>query len=183
MSCGSRAGNRWRSRALNWSAGNWSSNGFCSGSSWSSGRRRGNRRRGRGLCSTGALRSFCGGFLRYFFRSFGGFRGGFGFRQILKVLAHSFSGVNINGTGVRLFFFDAGFRQIIYDCLGLDLEVAGQFVDANLICVWHRPRESFLVWPWFGRFNCFLRSACSGLRLGGDFITCWASFGCFRCFR
>jgi len=80
-------------------------------------------------------RGFRSCFLRYFFRGGSGFRGSFGFRQILEVLAHSFRGVNINGTGVRLFFGDARFRQIIEDGLGLDLEVAGQFVDANLIGV------------------------------------------------
>jgi hypothetical protein len=86
------------------------------------------------------------------------------------VLADSYSGFNINGAGVRLFFSDAGFRQIIEDGLGLDLEVAGQFVDAYLIGVWHRPRGSFLVWPWFGRFNWFCRSVFSGLRFDGSFV-------------
>ena len=82
----------------------------------------------------------------------------------LHSLPDYFSHRLINGAGVRLFFCDACFRQIVEDRPCFDLEFAGQFVDANLICVGHRPRGSFLLWLGFSRYNCFRRHACSRVR-------------------
>jgi hypothetical protein len=53
------------------------------------------------------------------------------------VFANFFGSGQINRTGVRLFLGDAGLGQILDQDLGLDLELASQFVDANLIRVSH----------------------------------------------
>ena len=44
---------------------------------------------------------------------------GFGFGQIAKVLAHPFRGFHLNRTGMRLFFGDSGFGQIVDNALAL----------------------------------------------------------------
>ena len=51
------------------------------------------------------------------------------------MLADFFGMRNINGAGMRLFFCDADFKQDFENSFGLDLELAGQIVDANLIRV------------------------------------------------
>ena len=53
----------------------------------------------------------------------------------MEMLADFFRVRNINGTGMRLLFGDADLKQDLENGLGLDLELAGQIVDANLIRV------------------------------------------------
>ena len=82
------------------------------------------------------------GFLRRLGGGFGGsFRGG----QIPKMLAHFLGQRHINRAGMGFFLRDAGFRQIVDDRLGLDFQLSGQLVDANLVLVCHWPRRLFLV--------------------------------------
>jgi hypothetical protein len=45
--------------------------------------------------------------------------------------ANLLRGFQVNGAGVRLLLRDPGLRQIVQDGPGLDLEFAGQLVDAN----------------------------------------------------
>jgi hypothetical protein len=47
-------------------------------------------------------------------------------------------GRDVNGTGMRLFFRDAGLRQIVNDRLGLHFQVARQLVDPDLVNVRHQ---------------------------------------------
>jgi hypothetical protein len=61
------------------------------------------------------------------------------FGQIPEMFAHPYGGFDIDRTRVRLFLCNAGFRQIIDDRLGLDLEFARQLVDADLIRFCHCP--------------------------------------------
>ena len=94
----------------------------------------GARRRRRGGPEPSGLRSGLFGD----FVGFGlGLGGGFRFGQLAEMLADFFRGGNIDGTRVRLLLSDAGLGQIVNDGLGLDLEVASQFVDADLICFCH----------------------------------------------
>lgn len=95
------------------------------------------------------------GLLIRFFLYGGGFGSGLGIRDLLEVFTDFLRVRFINGAGVRLLFFDTYLREVVKDCLSLDLQVTGQVVDANLIGVWHRPRRLFLIWPWLGRFSFF----------------------------
>jgi hypothetical protein len=65
----------------------------------------------------------------------------FGFRLRRRsgeeMLAHLFGSGNVNRAGVRFLFRYAGLRQIVDDCFCLDLQLAGQFVDSDLIRVCH----------------------------------------------
>ncbi len=159
-SCRNRsgAGSRRRSRGSRneWFSGNsagcrWCGSrrsGLCNNDWWSgSGRRGGFRRGGSGPHA----RSFGGGILRDLFGDCGFFGGDFGVSELLEMFFYFFGGGDFNRAGVSLFFGDANFREIVEDRLSLDLEVAGQFVDANLIGVGHRARGSFLAGPRFGR--------------------------------
>ena len=56
-----------------------------------------------------------------------------------KMLAHFYRGCDLDRTGMRLFLGDAGFGQIVNDGLCLDLELASQFVDSDLIRIGHCP--------------------------------------------
>jgi hypothetical protein len=112
------------------------------GSGWSDrvhGRRRRRHRRGRlhpGRFRCGLLRCFIGGdFL------FGGY---FRFGDIVEMFPHLYGGVHVNRTRVRLLFGDASFRQIVNDDFRLDLELAGQLVDADLIRLAHLPPRLLL---------------------------------------
>jgi hypothetical protein len=60
-----------------------------------------------------------------------------GVRHALKVLADFFRDIHGNGAGVRLFFRDAVPCEQVDDRFGLDLQLARQFIDSNLICVSH----------------------------------------------
>ena len=50
---------------------------------------------------------------------------------------HFFRRSDVDRARVGLFLSDAGLGQVVNDCLGLHFEVAGQFVDADLIDVRH----------------------------------------------
>ena len=84
----------------------------------------------------GLLRCFIGG---DFF--FGGY---FRLGDIVEMFPHLFGGVHVNRTRVRLLFGDANFRQIVNDDFRLDLELAGQLVDADLIRLAHLPPRLLL---------------------------------------
>jgi hypothetical protein len=55
----------------------------------------------------------------------------------LELLANLLGDIRRDGTRVRLFFRDAVAGQQVNNCFSFDLELAGQFVDAYLICVVH----------------------------------------------
>jgi len=40
---------------------------------------------------------------------------------------------DVNGTGMRFLVVDADFRQIVQDRPGFHFQIAGQFIDADLI--------------------------------------------------
>jgi hypothetical protein len=61
----------------------------------------------------------------------------FGVRQALQVLANFLRDIYRNGAGVRLLFGDAVPCEQVDDRFGLDLQLARQFIDSNLICVSH----------------------------------------------
>jgi len=50
----------------------------------------------------------------------------------VKVLANLFGNLDRNGARMRLFFREANLGQHVNDGLGLDLQLAGQLVDADL---------------------------------------------------
>jgi hypothetical protein len=103
------------------------------------------RRRGRsGRCGLHARHSGSG-FLRCFIRYCLLFRFRFRVGQRAKVFAHSYGGFYFNRTGMRFFLGNSGFRQIINDGLRLDLELASQFVDSDLIRIGHCPPGPLLV--------------------------------------
>jgi hypothetical protein len=52
-----------------------------------------------------------------------------------------FRGGNIDRTRVGFLLGDPGLGQVVNDRLGLYLQVAGEFVDANLICFCHSPLD------------------------------------------
>jgi hypothetical protein len=59
----------------------------------------------------------------------------FGFRLTQKVLANFFRDVRRDGTGVRLLFRDAVAGQKVNDRFGLNLELAGQLINSDLVGV------------------------------------------------
>ena len=67
------------------------------------------------------------------------------FGKSAKVLPHISAADDINRTRMRLFFRNAGFRQIVDDRLCLDLEFARQLVDADLIRLAHCPPGRLLL--------------------------------------
>jgi hypothetical protein len=79
--------------------------------------------------------------LRFFFRLGRRFRLRFRFRDALNLLAHFLRNVHRNRTRVRLLFRDAEAGQKINDRLGLDLQLASQLVDSDLVCVAHALRS------------------------------------------
>jgi hypothetical protein len=62
-----------------------------------------------------------------------------------KVLAHSYSGLHFDRAGMRFFLGNAGFRQIVDDGFCLDLELASQFVNSDLIRICHCPPGRLLL--------------------------------------
>ena len=107
-------------------------------------------------------RCFGGCFFRDLFRCGVFFSGDLSIGHITEMFAHPYGGVDIDGTRVGLLFCNTGFRQIIDDRLGLDLELARQFVDANLIRFCHCPPGLLLapivatvVTTIVRRFRCF----------------------------
>ncbi len=71
-------------------------------------------------------------------RGLGLFRGAFGGRQFLEMLAHQFRMPHVNGAGMRFLFGNANFREIVQHRLGFYFQFARQFIDADLICVSHQ---------------------------------------------
>jgi len=57
-------------------------------------------------------------------------RSAFGVRA--KTLAHQFSFVIFQRTGMRLLFRDADFGQYVKNGFALDLQLTGQIIDSNL---------------------------------------------------
>jgi len=55
------------------------------------------------------------------------------------MLPRKFRVLNVKRTRVRFLLGDANFGQILNQDLGLDLEFAGQFVDADLLGFCHQP--------------------------------------------
>jgi hypothetical protein len=82
----------------------------------------------------GRFRSGLFRFLVRFCRSFGG---GFGVGQRAEMGAQFFRDIHRNRTRVRLFFGDAEPGQKVNNRLRLDLEVAREFVDPDLIRAGH----------------------------------------------
>jgi hypothetical protein len=105
-----------------------------SGRRWSRGRRR-HRSHHSGLHASSAGGCVFSCFIGY--RLLFGF--GFGFGDCAKVLAHFYRGGYFNRAGMRLFLGNAGFGQIVNDGLCLDLELASQFVDSDLVRIGHCP--------------------------------------------
>ena len=75
--------------------------------------------------------------LGVFFRFSMGFRLRLGVGYALQVLANFLRDIYGNGAGVRLLFGDAVPGEQVDDRFGLDLQLARQFIDSNLICVSH----------------------------------------------
>jgi hypothetical protein len=100
-----------------------------------------NRSRGRRSGNRGGLHASRSGgcvfrcLIRYCFL-FGCY---FRFGQRAKVLAHLYRGFYLDRAGVRLLLGNAGFGQIVNDGLCLDLELASQFVDSDLVRIGHCP--------------------------------------------
>jgi hypothetical protein len=98
-------------------------------------------------------------FGRRFFRGALGFRGRFSVSDALQVLPDFFRNIDGDGTGVRFLFGNAESRKKVNDGFSLDLEFAGELVDADLGCVTHASLGTFL-------FLLFRRSlhirGCSG---------------------
>jgi hypothetical protein len=100
-----------------------------------------NRRRSRRRDNRGGLHAsrsggcIFGRFIRYGFLFCGRFRVG----ECAKVLAHLYRGFYFDRAGMRLLLGNAGFGQIVNDGLCLDLELASQFVDSDLVRIGHCP--------------------------------------------
>ena len=83
-------------------------------------------------------RGFCGGILGRLCRRLRRLRRPLRLAaSVFEMLANFFGGSKIDASSSGSSFRDARFRQIVEDRLGLDLEFAGQFVDADLIGVRH----------------------------------------------
>jgi hypothetical protein len=68
-----------------------------------------------------------------------------GFSGGAKMLAHLHGSFYLDRAGMRFFLGNAGFGQIVDDGLCLDLELASQFVDSDLIRIGHCPPGRLLV--------------------------------------
>jgi hypothetical protein len=55
------------------------------------------------------------------------------------MLAHQFRVLQVNRARVRLFFGDAGFREVINQDFRLDLQFPRQLVNPDLIGICHSP--------------------------------------------
>jgi hypothetical protein len=65
--------------------------------------------------------------------------------ECAKMFAHFYRGFYFDRAGMRLFLGNAGFGQIVNDGLCLDLELASQFVDSDLVRIGHCPPGRLLV--------------------------------------
>ena len=111
-----------------------------------------------------------------FFRDALGIGCGFGVGYALQMMPDFFGDFDSDRTGVCLLFGYAKPRKKVNDGFGLDLEFAGEFIDADLGCVTHASLGTFL-------FLLFRRSlrfcGCSGRGggLGGRFFGIGFRFG------
>jgi hypothetical protein len=69
----------------------------------------------------------------------------FRFGGCAKVLAHSYSGLHFDRTGMRFFLGNPGFGQIVNNGFCLNLELASQFVNSDLIRICHCPPGRLLL--------------------------------------
>jgi hypothetical protein len=106
-------------------------------------RNRGRRRRRDrgGLHASRSGGCVFGCFIRYRFL----FRRYFRVGQGAKMFAHLYRGFYLDRAGMRLLLGNAGFGQIVNDGLCLDLELASQFVDSDLVRIGHCPPGRLLV--------------------------------------
>ena len=104
-----------------------------------SGWRRNHRRRRRSYHS--GLHACCSGgrFFRCLIRYYLLFGLCFRVGDCAKVLAHLYRSFYLNRAGMRFFLGNSGFGQIVDDGFCLDLELASQFVDSDLIRICHCP--------------------------------------------
>ena len=94
-------------------------------------------RRGRGSSGRTHPRRFCCRVLRVFFRLGLGFRRCFRVRYALNMFAYFLRDILGNGARVRLLFCDAVARQQVNDGLRLDLQLARQLINSDLVYVSH----------------------------------------------
>ena len=80
-----------------------------------------------------STRCLGGRFFRSFLGSRGGFRSGFRIREGVEMLADFLRNGFVNGAGMGLLLGEANSGKQVNNSLGLDLELAGQVVNANLI--------------------------------------------------
>jgi len=78
-----------------------------------------------------------GSFRGRFFRGAFGFGGGFGVGDALQMPLHLLGDIGGNRTRVGLLFGYAKTRQQVNDGFRLDLELAREFINADLGCVAH----------------------------------------------
>jgi hypothetical protein len=97
--------------------------------------------RGRRNCRRPHSRSLHRRILRFFICLGRRFRLRFHFGNALNLLAHFLRDVHRNRTRVRLLFRNAVAGQKVNNRLGLDLQLAGQLVDSDLVCVGHALRS------------------------------------------
>ena len=74
-----------------------------------------------------------------------GLSSGFGFRERVEMLASEFRVIEIERTRVRLLFGDADLGEEVDQDFRLDLQLAREFVNSNLIRVRHSLRLFFLL--------------------------------------
>ena len=122
---------------------------------------------------------------RFFFRLCCGFRLSFGFRDPLNRFANFFRDIDRNRARMRFLFRDAESGQKINDGLGLDLQLAGQLVDSDLICVGHSSFGLFRLCLFrLFRFTLIFRRRNFARRfLGGRSCSFLRAFFLFRCSR
>jgi hypothetical protein len=106
-----------------------------------------NRRRSRRRSNRGGFHASrsSGRIFRCFIRYCLLFGRHFRFGECAKMLAHLYGGFHLDRTGVRFLLGNAGFGQIVNDGLCLDLELASQFVDSDLVRIGHCPPGRLLV--------------------------------------
>ena len=113
---------------------------------------------------------------RCFFRGALGLGGSFSVGDALQVLPDFFRNIGGDGTGMRFLFGNAESRKKVDDGFGLDLEFAGELVDADLGCVTHAALGTFLFLL-FRRSLRFRGRSSRGGSLGGRFFGFGYFFG------
>jgi hypothetical protein len=146
-------------------------------SRWRRGRSsRGRSSRGR---SSRGRRTQC----RLFRSGLGRFRRGLLVGELVEMLAHQFGMLDVERTRVRLLFGDADFRQVLDQYLRLDLKLASEFVNSDLIGICHsfltsslKANRTLCLRDWrFGWRYCLAPSsaaACCFASSGDSDVTC-----------